>query len=69
MWPYLTAVTDVQQSIILITSKLHNSYLMFNNKKLNYKIWHLEVDPVVSFSVFINTDSIYEVKITNQYNN
>ena len=65
MWLYLTAVTDVQHSIILITSKLYNSYIIFNNKKLNYKIWHLEVDLVVSFS----TDPIYEVKLTNQYNN
>ena len=35
-----------------------------HNKKLNYKIWHLEV---VFFSVLITTDPIYEVKLTNQY--
>ena len=58
MWLYLTAVTDVQQSIILPT--------ILTIKKSYYKIWHLEV---VFFSILINTDPIYEVTLTNQYNN
>ena len=57
MWLYLTAVTDVQQSTILPT--------ILTIKKLNYKIWHLEV----FFSVLIDTDPIYEMTLTNQYNN
>ena len=58
MWLYLTAVTNVQQSTILPT--------ILTIKQINYKIWHLEV---VFFSVLINTDPIYEVTLTNQYNN